>query len=432
MTQPNKVCSLMPTIFVLAILPSTFTDGGVWLDGLYFSPGVGSLNHVRLLTPSLSWPITSAEQRSWSVLHRAARSYKLALSVDHDTIGELLDAGASIEARTLAGYAPLHMAAASGQCEAAKVLLSRGARPNPRSRSGATPLWVAAVRNLPDGCMARVLVEGGADLEAEGPLGTTPLVAAAMFGTPSRVRELLELGADVDARRGDGATALQAAVAAELADLALMLDYGAQVAAVDGKGRTALHLAARECNPGAVAMLLDAGAEIEARDEHARTALHHASAYPGCEATFDLLVARGADVNARDDYGTVPLHLAATFDRVDAVRVLLASGADVNARDKAGRTAVLMAAAAGSAPIVWELERAGADITARDVSGVGIEYEIASRCSPTMMDMENYRRIFDESERERIAQAVSSSVAARKCNHLSEWLRGPSEDGSDE
>ncbi|MGV3721612.1 MAG: ankyrin repeat domain-containing protein, partial [Actinomycetota bacterium] len=88
--------------------------------------------------------------------------------------------------------------------------LKAGADPNQRGREGMTPLCCAtAVHGRPE--LLRLLVDSGADVNAADPKGCTPLMWAVRFGNTAVARQLLELGADPNARNNDGDTVLQVA-----------------------------------------------------------------------------------------------------------------------------------------------------------------------------------------------------------------------------
>jgi ankyrin repeat protein len=97
----------------------------------------------------------------------------------------------TVEVRTSTDENPLMFAALHGQLELARLLISRGADVN---KPGWTPLHYAstgghlAIMNL--------LLEHHAYIDASSPNGTTPLMMAAFYGTPSAVKLLLEAGAD--------------------------------------------------------------------------------------------------------------------------------------------------------------------------------------------------------------------------------------------
>ncbi len=159
----------------------------------------------------------------------------------------------------------------------------------------------------------------------------SPVADAAMRGDVEAVRTLLSQGADVNAARGDGMTALHWAAERGDSDLAgMLIQAGANLDPVTRiGGYTPLHVAARAGSPEVVRLLAEAGADVEIRAANSgATALHLASA-AGDVASIGFLLERGADPDAREhQWGQTPLVFAAGWNRADAIRVLLEAGAD--------------------------------------------------------------------------------------------------------
>ena len=109
------------------------------------------------------------------------------------------------------------------------------------------------------------------------------------------------------------------------------------VNASDDKGRTPLHIAARDNAEAMVVCLLDHDADIEARDNFGRTALQYAAVH-GYDHVAALLLDRGADIEALDNDGWTPLHSSAYFGKTAVTQLLLDRGAEVEALDDDGRT----------------------------------------------------------------------------------------------
>nr|XP_032619199.1 neurogenic locus notch homolog protein 4-like [Chelonoidis abingdonii] len=112
----------------------------------------------------------------------------------------------------------------------------------------------------------------GRDLDARGPDGVTPLMAAVCAG--GTVGELLAQGARLDAQ-------------------------------TDATGETALHLAARFARASAVRSLLDAGADPNVRDRAGRSPLHSAigaDALGACQVSV-----RGVWMRCGDGNGEPPV-----------------------------------------------------------------------------------------------------------------------------
>jgi ankyrin repeat protein len=84
----------------------------------------------------------------------------------------LLDRGADVGAvaRNPMKVQPLHSAVAAGSMEITAALLVAGAEPNARQEGGFTPL-MAAERQDPEGAMARLLLDHGAEESATVPEG---------------------------------------------------------------------------------------------------------------------------------------------------------------------------------------------------------------------------------------------------------------------
>ena len=158
------------------------------------------------------------------------------------------------------------------------------------------------------------------------------LLAAARDGQVEVVRTLLQEGADVNAARGDGLTALHlAAEAGNQAAAEALLAAGAAVDAGTRIGRyTPLHLAVRSGHGAVAARLLEAGADPNARTTNSGvTALHLAAGAIDGGSAVAALLDHGADPNAREaSAGQTPLFFAAAANRAAAVTALLAAGGD--------------------------------------------------------------------------------------------------------
>ena len=130
---------------------------------------------------------------------------------------------------------------------------------------------------------------------------------------------------------------LEAARKGDVRKVRELLDRGANVNARDEYGWTPLHLAAYRGYAEVARLLLDRGANVDARDDVGDTPLHWA-AHDGHLDVVELLLEHGADVNARAKDGATPLHAAAVNGRVDVVELLLEWGADASVMDKGGLT----------------------------------------------------------------------------------------------
>lgn len=210
-------------------------------------------------------------------------------------------------------------------------------------------------------------VRNGANVNAKGPDGLTPLMVACGLGQAQAAALLLTAGADPLAMESRmGAAAIHKAAQSGNADvIALLLEHGAFIDHQSPVlGNTALMDAVLHKREGAVKMLLKRGARTTIKNHWQQTALdlaHQdglavianllqaqdaenaenvaaltliAAVKAGNEAEVDRLVASGADIEVRvpitgtldDDY--TPLGLAVRHGHAALVRRLLDAGAD--------------------------------------------------------------------------------------------------------
>jgi len=138
--------------------------------------------------------------------------------------------------------------------------------------------------------------------------------------------------------------------AAQAGDVALihtLLEAGADHAALDEAGETALMHAAHAGHLQAVKALLAAGAPADFKSEQGWTALTKAAYNAETECGYPQVIAAlheaGANLDTRIFFGITPLMLAAGGGDAGVVEWLINNGADVLAANDGGRTARLMA-----------------------------------------------------------------------------------------
>lgn len=165
---------------------------------------------------------------------------------------------------------------------------------------------------------------------------------------------------------------LNAAVAAKKADQVRdLLQKGADPNAktVDGQGTPLLCLSAINGEPLEITRLLvQSGADLEAMTRNGDSALT-AAALAGNLNTVNYLLKAGAKLEANGDGGMTALICAAAAGKTDVVQALLKAGANVNAVTVEGGTALIYGSAktdggTGNLATVKLLVDAGADVSA--------------------------------------------------------------------
>jgi uncharacterized protein len=120
-----------------------------------------------------------------------------------------------VEVRNKSDESPLMLAAFKGMTEVCDQLIKRGADVN---KPGWAPLHYAATGGHL--MVLQLLLEHHAYIDAASPNGTTPLMMAAMYGTASASKLLLEAGADPNLKNDLGLTAIDFALRARKTDSA--------------------------------------------------------------------------------------------------------------------------------------------------------------------------------------------------------------------
>ena len=222
--------------------------------------------------------------------HNDANATALMWTVDSlEKVQALVDAGVDVNVRSSDGRTPLTIASGiAGGTAVLRLLLDRGASPNPPSRSpaDATPLRVSAMTGSADNM--RLLIERGADIRAAGP---PVLIQSAMYGC----RECIDLVIGKVDTRALNQALLALAVFADESTIDALLKRGADVNTTDPDGRTPLLFAASsdELSLDVVRLLLDRGADVNAATSEGITALDIAERH-GDTPIVALLRSRGA------------------------------------------------------------------------------------------------------------------------------------------
>ena len=138
-----------------------------------------------------------------------------------------------------------------------------------------------------------------------------------------------------------------AAQTGDAAQVKSLLEAGADHAAADEAGETALMHAARGGHVAAVRMLITAGADVNAKSPQGWTALakaaYNGETERGYVEVIEVLHEAGATLDERIFFGITPLMLAAGGGDAPVVACLINAGADVLAVNDGGRTARMMA-----------------------------------------------------------------------------------------
>ena len=264
----------------------------------------------------------------------------------------------------LDGVSALHLASRDGHAEVARVLLEHGADVNAQARDGQTALHRASRIGQVE--IVRMLLKHGASTSAGDADKSTPLHLASKRGDVEIIRILLEHDADVNVQSVGGWTALHhASLGGHKEVTRFLLECDADVNAQDEEGWTALHHSSRGGHMAVTRSLLDHGANANAQDLDKSTPLHLASGY-GHVGNARLLLEHDADANSPDESSCTPLHLASQEGHLDVVQLLLDRSETLNAKNEDQQTPLFLASGNGRSKVVQLLLDNGADFNSQD------------------------------------------------------------------
>ena len=268
--------------------------------------------------------------------------------------------------KLLGGWMPLHVAAHRGAHQAVAALLAGAGAEASRALAlqkdgmGLLPLHLAQLGGHKEAQYLLTAAMGAAATNAAMERTHKLLREVVIGGYGANVANLVEAGADISTASSTGWTALHLAAYQGDAKLAtLLLAKGANLGAKDEKGLTPLELAQLGGYKPVVQLLRD---EATAQGVQANTAalgLMFLEAVKLAVKTGDMktmgnLIGGGVDVNTRQDKTEwTALHICAkSASSVEVAKVLIANGADPNLKDGKGYTALEVAQLDGHAQVV--------------------------------------------------------------------------------
>lgn len=261
----------------------------------------------------------------------------------------------------------------------------------------------------------RLLIDKGANIDSKDGQGRTALFFAASLGALNIIRLLHENNADHHAAATpSGLIPLHVAICREEEEAAtLLLDLGSDSKIADNDGLTTLHYAVLVGSDSLVGRLLDrkrkvnnvletgltifhgiyleenGAVDINARSLNGMTALHIA-VKEGHQPIVKLLLQYNADSEIARYDGRTPLY-SATEDRDEAmVKLLLSAGAKANVTDKSGWTLLHAAVASGIGydTIVQLLLDSGAEVNALSENGwTPLHAAIEAKCKSASIQL---------------------------------------------
>lgn len=227
--------------------------------------------------------------------------------------------GRDINSFDAEGYTLLYRAVAAADEDAVRYFLSCGADPNIYC-SNYMPIHVAAYYGTTEAIL-RLLVDAGANLEADNHYGVTPFNMLSPSTSPSMIRLWKELGASIQPRKGK---------------YSLLHSWASSSVTTEG-----------------IATLLEIGLPLdEPDDDFGITPIGYAIQNNTDNKAMEFLSSKGANINGREKGGmpywfSIAREMPEVYGRkgrcYKKLRALLPLGIDVDIQDWEGRTFLMHA-----------------------------------------------------------------------------------------
>lgn len=192
---------------------------------------------------------------------------------------------------------------------------------------------------------------------------STPLMIASSYGHYDIAKALIDNGALVNLRAGDGFNALMEAVRTGNIEIAkLLIEHNSDINVKNKDGKNMIMIACEKGNEEMFNILIENNADINEKSSWGASALIYASE-KGNINIMQYLIDNGIDVNGKaDDNGDTPLLWAVTGQNpYEASKLLIENGANVNATNDSG-VAPATILAASTPKVVKLLKDNGADL----------------------------------------------------------------------
>jgi ankyrin repeat protein len=201
-----------------------------------------------------------------------------------------------------------------------------------------SPPWHFAALNEDERVMARVIADGGCDVDARNSLGESIAMLAAQNDNEQVLKLLIAAGADLSARDLRGCTVMHIAAANSNVNVMAQLIELCTVDVVNELGEMPCMIAAEHGNHGVLELLIGAGADVHAvSNDGLSVGVRGLKSLN--ERTVELLVDAKIDVNTVEpETGLTAMFRAVAWCNHRLLAKLIAAGGDVNATAKDQKT----------------------------------------------------------------------------------------------
>ncbi|MGA1824139.1 MAG: ankyrin repeat domain-containing protein [bacterium] len=208
-------------------------------------------------------------------------------------------------------------------------------------------------------------------------LSSQPIHDAVQERDLSKLKSIVNKGADINAVDSRGRTPLYLAALYGYPDIAAYLltkEADPNKGASWKDNATPLHVAAKQGNVEIVKLLLEKGVNPNIQTKHGVTPLHNAARHRKPKVV-EILLGKGANIDAKDSFHKGVLHgyewsPEVSIELTKVVQLLIAAGANVNSITKEGETPLMNMTSIGALDAMELLLSKGAHVNIKNKFGV--------------------------------------------------------------
>lgn len=351
MTSPkSEICGQDVDRYAVCLQPSE--------SKLHQYSHAGNLTNLEYLITKCNVDVNACDHKGRTPLfyavERGHTKVVVALTVTHN---------ANVNARDPTRmWTPLHFACNRGFHKIAGVLLNRGADVNAEDIKGETPLFVACSNKSKP--TVDILLRRGARVDLARKDETTPLIVAARTGDEKIVGALLSPDRLVSPTSA-------CSPGAPGSNPAPVISRRPRVSHRNLRGETALHWASMYGHLEVVELLMQHLASVHCQTNAGLTPLYCAS-QEGHVSVVDLLLKHGAasGVDVATGEGATPLYIASEKGHTAVVSSLIRHNANINfQKARTQHTPLITAANSGHRPVIVTLLQHNADVNIQNEAG---------------------------------------------------------------
>lgn len=337
----------------------------IFSDEMYYS----ALQHKNLNILKLLFKYDSQESLQKIQYHSNILYKACSYQNNYEIVHYLIDQGVDVNEKVKdTHYTPLMKTAQEGFVSYAKLLIDHGADVNAQNVKGFTPLMFAAENNKED--VVKQLVESGADVNLLNFKNCSALMYACQEGYFKIAKYLIEKGADINAKDYQNFNVLMSAVQSENKELIeyILNSKNLKLNEKNNNGWNALMLACFRGRLDIIKDLIDKGESMNEKDINGFSSLMIAC-LNGRKNIVQYLVEQGINVDDKNRSGFTALMVVSQNGHKDIAKILLDHGANINAKDNLGNSALIYATTIKQRGIVDFLIQHGANINVKNQKG---------------------------------------------------------------